>query len=65
MSKLNPEAEFKHFANEFSVSNYQQMSRNVENIGLDCKICEEECTNIKQIQEHEEEQHDIAPECNV
>ena len=32
---------------------------------MDCKICEEECTNIEQIQEHEKEQHDIAAECNV
>ena len=32
MSKLNPEAEFKHFANEFS----DIQLRNVENIGLDC-----------------------------
>ena len=29
---------------------------------MDCKICGEECTNIKQIQEHEKEQHTIATE---
>ena len=43
------------------IFNYQK-NQHVENIGLNCKMCEEECTYIKQIQEHEKEQHTIATE---